>query len=102
MSNKASRVGIGMKMCRNEILAAARMRQNGDSWAKIGKAVGVSASTARKTVRLWGADELLLEMKAGGSVPVRCGGCGWSSSACREPKCTECGSRLEFFPERRR
>lgn len=99
MPNHASRVGIGMKMSRNEILVGAKMRLEGHSWAEVGKAVGVSASTARKSVKTWGDDELRSERIDGAAV--RCGGCGCSSSQARL-NCPECGGRMELFPSRRK
>ena len=86
-------------MCRHEILVGAQMRLGGSSWVEIGKAVGVSAGTARKTVLRWGDDELRLEREGGSAV--RCGGCGWSSSQARI-RCPECGGKVEFFPAQSR
>lgn len=96
MSNKASRVGIGMKMSRNDILAGAKMRVMGHPWAEIGKAVGVSAGTARKSVVRWGDDELRRSGDHGGEI--RCS-CGWKSRELRL-SCRECGGHVEFFPDR--
>lgn len=57
MSRNASRVGVGMKMSRNDIRDAAEFRAGGASWADVGKRFGVSASTARVSVLRWGPTE---------------------------------------------
>ncbi len=101
MPNHASRVGIGLKLSRNEIVAAARLRRDGKSWAEIGRTVGVSGTTARKTVDRWGDDEIRQECEwrareAGGTY-VRCGDCHWSDMASASACCPRCGKCLDLI-----
>mgnify|MGYP001604806151 CR=1 FL=1 len=51
MTNRASRIGIGLKMSASEIDEAGEMRLGGATWCQVARCFGVSAQTASRTVR---------------------------------------------------
>ena len=51
MTNRASRIGIGLKMSAAEIEEAGRMRLGGATWYQVARRFLVSPRTASRTVR---------------------------------------------------